>query len=84
MMILKESDKGGPSVSGVARSTAKQVVDELRDAVNAVYAKYGLEAPTVKSVYGDYLQITFKGAPMTAGANGVNLTSTEANSWKFY
>jgi hypothetical protein len=62
----------------ISKAQGHEIVDELRPALEAVFAKHGLTPPQIRWTYGAGFEIKAKGTVETLDASGINTSSIEA------
>ena len=63
----------------ITRGIALEVTNEIKVAIDEIFARRGLAAPTLKTTYGDSLyKLTIETTPEVLNESGINLKSKEA------
>ena len=68
----------------VDKKTAKAVTDEITASIDSILERYGLTRGRVSTKYGDEYSVTISAEVLSAGENGVNMTSREALDYVSY
>jgi len=65
----------------VTKKQAADISAEIKVAVEAILKKHGMATSKISTNYGDIYRFKVDAAPLTLGANGVNITSPEAEAY---
>lgn len=63
----------------ITRGVALEVTNEIKAAIDEIFARHGFAAPTLKTTYGDSLyKLAIETTPEVLNESGINLKSKEA------
>lgn len=68
----------------VDKKTAQAVTAEITAEIDAILARHGLTRGRMSTKYGDAYSLTINAEALCLGANGVNLSSKEAQDYELY
>lgn len=73
----------------IDKTKATQVAQEMKEAINAILAKHGLQVSATKMGYGEWYEYKVTAVAIAEGPNGVNLATKEAQyyekfGWQVY
>lgn len=69
----------------ITRGVALEVTNEIKAAIDEIFARHGFAAPTLKTTYGDSLyKLAIETTPEVLNESGINLKSKEAVHYTRY